>query len=232
MRIGVVLAGGAASQSPGSHSSDQWVPGGVHSAAVVVAADSGLDLARRLGIRPTLVVGDFDSVTRDALMWAAEEGIEMVPFPTDKDETDLDLAIGAALAEGIDRLIVLGGAGGRLDHLLGNIGAIVRAGQQVPTEAWLGTERVAVVTAERSAERAAEWSAELAAGTVVSVLPVAGDAVVSERGVRWPLDRHLLPLGSTQGVSNEAVGTPGEPVVVSVHEGCALVIVPAQEGPS
>ena len=95
MRIGVVLAGGAASQSPGSHSSDQWVPGGVHSAAVVVAADSGLDLARRLGIRPTLVVGDFDSVTRDALMWAAEEGIEMVPFPTDKDETDLDLAIGA-----------------------------------------------------------------------------------------------------------------------------------------
>ena len=224
MRIGVVLAGGAASQSPGSHSSDQWVPGGVHSAAVVVAADSGLDLARRLGIRPTLVVGDFDSVTRDALMWAAEEGIEMVPFPTDKDETDLDLAIGAALAEGIDRLIVLGGAGGRLDHLLGNIGAIVRAGQQVPTEAWLGTERIAVVTDE--------WSAAFATGTTVSVLPAVGDAVVSERGVRWPLDQHLQPHGSTRGISNEAIGKSGDPVVVTVHEGCVLVVVPIQEGPS
>lgn len=220
MRIGVVLAGGASTKSP----AEQLVPRVLRDAdamvdATVVAADSGVDLARRLGITPTLVVGDFDSVSREGLLWATALGIDMVSASTDKDETDLDLALTAVVAAGVDRLIVLGGAGGRLDHLLGNLGAIGRVGASLPTEAWLGTELVAVVVDR--------WTAALAAGATVSVLPVGGPAVVSEAGVRWPLDHHELPLGSTQGISNEAVGPSGDLVEITVHEGVALVVVPS-----
>lgn len=218
MRIGVVLAGGASSQS----SAEQVVPRALRGHgwaddAVVVAADSGLDLARRLGIVPTLVVGDFDSVSAEALSWATDLGIEQRRSSTDKDETDLDLALAAVVAAGVDRVIVLGGAGGRLDHLLGNLGAIARIGAIVPTEAWLGAEYAAVVTDR--------WNAVLPHGATLSVLPVGGSAVVSEAGVRWPLDHHLLSLGSTHGISNEAVG--GAPVDVSVHDGIVLVVVPS-----
>jgi len=223
MRIGVVLAGGAPSQSPAEQLLPRAVVDAVASGdAVVVAADSGLDLALRLGIRPTLVVGDFDSVTPRALDDAITDGIAVERSPADKDETDLDLALTASLARGVDRLVVLGGAGGRLDHLLGNLGALARVGASVPTEAWLGTELVVVVGGAHTPV----WSASLPAGAVVSVLPVGGDAVVSERGVRWPLDHHRLPLGSTQGISNEAAGD-GVPVEIGVHEGLALVVVPA-----
>lgn len=218
MRIGVVLAGGASSQSSAEQLLPRVLADDVAMAdAVIVAADSGLDLARRLGIVPTLVVGDLDSVTDDALRWARGLGIEVRSFPPDKDETDLDLALAAVVAAGVDRVIVLGGAGGRLDHLLGNIGAIGRLGGELPVEAWLGAEYFAVVTSS--------WSAELPAAAIVSVLPLGGPVVVSEAGVRWPLDRHRLPLGSTQGISNEAVATDG-PVRITVHEGCALVVVP------
>ena len=220
MRIGVVLAGGASSQS----TAEQLVPRAVSDAAdgsddvvIVVAADSGLDLARRLGIVPTLVVGDFDSATPVSVAWARQLGIELRVSPTDKDETDLDLALAAAIDAGAERLIVLGGAGGRLDHLLGNIGAIGRVGGHVDIEAWLGTEYLAVVTGV--------WRADLADGATISVLPLGDAAVVSEAGVRWPLDRHRLPLGSTQGISNTAIGD--EPVVITVHEGRALVVVPS-----
>lgn len=223
MRIGVVLAGGASSQS----SAVQLVPRVLADdvalvGAVIVAADSGLDLARRLRIVPTLVVGDLDSVSSDALQWAHGLGIEVRSYPPDKDETDLDLALTAVVEAGVDRVIVLGGAGGRLDHLLGNIGAIAalgtdRLGGDLPVEAWLGSEYFAVVTSL--------WSASLPAGAIVSVLPIGGPVVVSEAGVRWPLDHHTLPLGSTQGISNEAAPAGG-PVEITVHEGRALVVVP------
>lgn len=216
MRIGVVLAGGVSSQS----SAEQLVPRVLSEPAatdaVVVAADSGLDLARRLGILPTLVVGDFDSVTPEAVAWAEGLGVELRRSPTDKDETDLDIALAAAIDSGATRLIVLGGAGGRLDHLLGNVGALGRVGADIAVEAWLGTEYLAVVTGS--------WSAELPATATVSVVPIGAPVIVSEAGVRWPLDRHRLPLGSTQGISNTASGDG--PVEITVHEGRALVIVP------
>jgi thiamine pyrophosphokinase len=183
--------------------------------AVIVAADSGLDLAERLGITPTLVVGDLDSVSTGALHRARAAGIPIDEHPAAKDETDLDLAVVALVDAGVDRIVLVGGDGGRLDHLLANIAAVARDDLTVPVEAWMGAAFVAVVRDV--------WQAHLPVGAVVSVLPWAGPVVVSEEGVRWPLDhRHLVP-GSTLGISNESLGGSVE---ITVHEGTALVVVP------
>jgi len=212
MRIGVVLAGGA--------STHQQVPAQLRDSialgnALVVAADSGLDLAERLGIVANIVVGDFDSVTPDALQRARDSGIEIQQHPTAKDETDLELALAVVLEAAVDRIVVLGGAGGRLDHLLANIAAIARPTITVPIEAWLGTELFVVVDHR--------WSESLSEGTVVSVIPWNGPATVSEGGVRWPLDHHVLAAGATQGISNESLGGLVE---ITVHDGRCIVVVP------
>src|SRR5689334_19399915 len=142
MRIGVVLAGG--------ESSNQLVPPVVRSAcngpgALVVAADSGLDLAEQLGIEPTLVVGDFDSVSEAALTRARERVAEIVEHPVAKDETDLELALDEVIARGADRIVVVGGAGGRLDHLLANVAAVAGVPAGIVAEAWFDRQLVAVV---------------------------------------------------------------------------------------
>ena len=84
----------------------------------VVACDHGYDHARRLKIKPDLIVGDFDSCDSDASEY---EGIPVREFPTHKDDSDTMLAIRYALSAGHKHVIISCALGGRLDHTLANI---------------------------------------------------------------------------------------------------------------
>ena len=89
--------------------------------ALVVAADSGLDLARRLGVPVDLVVGDFDSADPAGVAAAVAAGSLLERHPADKDATDLELALDAVLRLGRSPVRIVGGAGwDRLDHLVAN----------------------------------------------------------------------------------------------------------------
>jgi thiamine pyrophosphokinase len=88
--------------------------------ATVIAADSGLALAPILGCTVDLVVGDLDSVDPDQLAAARAAGAEVERHPVDKDRTDLAIALDVAMSRSPDRITVVGGHGGRLDHLLAN----------------------------------------------------------------------------------------------------------------
>ncbi|HEX9506122.1 MAG TPA: thiamine diphosphokinase, partial [Acidimicrobiia bacterium] len=85
--------------------------------ATVIAADGGAELARAFGLRVELAVGDFDSISAETLGSAAR----VERHPPDKDATDLELALSAAQQRGVDEIVVVGGAGGRLDHFLANV---------------------------------------------------------------------------------------------------------------
>ena len=88
--------------------------------AFVIAADSGLDEAFRIGLTPDLVIGDMDSVSSAALDRAASLGTTIEQHPVAKDATDLELAIDAAAAAGYERATIIGGTGGRMAHTLAN----------------------------------------------------------------------------------------------------------------
>src|SRR4051812_49409789 len=89
--------------------------------AVVVAADSGLHHAQDLGIAVDIVVGDFDSVDDARLADAIGSGARAERHPAAKDFTDLELALQVADRLGATEVLVVGGAGGRLDHFLANV---------------------------------------------------------------------------------------------------------------
>ena len=86
----------------------------------VIAADSGLDQAFRLGISPDLVIGDMDSVTAEALARAEATGVTIERHPVDKDASDLELAIDAAATAGYQQATIIGGTGGRIAHTFAN----------------------------------------------------------------------------------------------------------------
>ena len=99
--------------------------------AYVIAADSGLHHAERLGLAVDLVVGDMDSVDAAVLDEAVRNGSAIQRHPTDKDHTDLELAIDAALGLGTERILVVGSHAGRLDHLLGSMGLLAATAETV-----------------------------------------------------------------------------------------------------
>jgi thiamine pyrophosphokinase len=207
MRDGaVVVAGGDARI--------QAVPDGLAERRPVIAADSGLDLAEALGLEVDLVVGDLDSVSAGALERARHRGVPIELSPRDKDLTDLELALLAAAAGGAEDLVVLGGAGGRLDHLLANVAVLCGPlTGSMAVDAWLGDSRVQVLRHHVAVDGTP--------GSEVSLLAWHGDVRgVTTTGMRWPLRDALLTAGAAVGTSNLLEGEHAE---VSVRSGVASV---------
>src|SRR3954453_6097540 len=92
--------------------------------AVIIAADSGLDHAVAAGLRPSVLVGDLDSISAHGKMWAYAHELEIDEYPLDKDATDTELALVRAAQTDADSLLVFGAAGERFDHALGTIAAL------------------------------------------------------------------------------------------------------------
>lgn len=84
---------------------------------LVIAADSGYGNAAKLGVLPSVVLGDFDSWDEKKL----PKNIQKIPFPPKKNDTDTQLAVEYAIEQGCDHIILIGGLSGRLDHTLSNL---------------------------------------------------------------------------------------------------------------
>ncbi|MFP3915149.1 MAG: thiamine diphosphokinase [Actinomycetota bacterium] len=161
--------------------------------AYLIAADSGLDTALSWGYDVDLVVGDLDSVSVQALE-ASTAPVER--HSPDKDATDLDLALQAAMRLDPERVVVLGGQGGRFDHLLGTV-------MLLTSERWSDVDLEWV--ANRARVRVMRSGATLhgTVGTLLTLLAVHGPVTgVTTSGLRWNLTGATLLPGSTLGISN------------------------------
>jgi thiamine pyrophosphokinase len=191
--------------------------------ALVVAADSGVDHAHALGLRVHIAVGDFDSASPEGLERAIAEGAVVDRHPSAKDATDLELALDAAARLRPARILVLGGHGGRLDHLLANALALAApALEHIDVVAFMGPARVTVVRAGRRAVL------EGKPGDLVTLLPVHGPARgVLTDGLLYPLHHEDLRVGSTRGVSNELIRPRAS---VDLRTGVLLAVQPGEAG--
>ena len=185
--------------------------------ALVIAADGGLSLAAPLGLTVDIVIGDMDSVSAPDLEQARRSGARIDRHPTDKNSTDLGLALDAAVDGGADDITIVGGAGGRLDHLLANAGLLAAERYDTVTLRWVtGGESVSVCRPGQPVGLGGK------AGDLVSLLPVGGAAHgVTTSGLRWPLNEGGLAPGSTRGISNEMTTTEA---TIEVEDGRLLIV--------
>jgi thiamine pyrophosphokinase len=193
--------------------------------AAIYAADSGYDVARDAHLEPTVLVGDLDSISVAGLAAAHARGVEIVEHPPDKDVTDTELSLDLAVHRGADRVVVMGGAGDRLDHLLGTFAALGRPSLSrcVQLEAWFDATHAQIVHPGHHVQVAAE------PGATFSVLALHGDADgVDVVGAAWPLDRATLSARGARGVSNVVVS---EPCTVHVTSGVLTVVIPPAVAP-
>lgn len=178
-------------------------------ADLVIAADSGQKTCAALGLTPDLICGDFDSSPEPSGTEA-----EIVRVPVRKNDTDTMLACELAVKRGAKRLTIVGGTGGRIDHTFSNVFFL---------EALKNRGIEAILTDGNNAVRI------LQGGETVT-LPKRGfryfsvfaltDAIVSESGCEYPLDKARLRRVDPFAVSNEI---KGDAATVRVHEGTVLV---------
>ena len=198
---------------------DAWLAGLARKADVVIAADGGALRVAKAGRRPDLVVGDMDSLPEDARRDLETAGVAFEIHPDEKEETDAELALEAAVQRGADEILVVGAFGGpRLDHLLGNV-LLLAHEDFAAIDVALVTERATF----RSVLGPGILELEGAPGDWVTLEPLSEVARgVATDGLRYPLRQDELVRGSTRGVSNELTGRRGS---VDLAEGLLLVVV-------
>ncbi len=89
----------------------------------VLCADAGYTLAQRVGVKPDLVLGDFDSAE-------SPEGLKAIRYPVEKDDTDTMLCVRWALENGYRRILLVGGLGGRFGHSMANVQTLLFAAKR------------------------------------------------------------------------------------------------------
>ncbi|MBN2847148.1 MAG: thiamine diphosphokinase [Coriobacteriia bacterium] len=188
----------------------------ITAAGTVLAADGGLDVCLSAGRRPDISLGDFDSADPVALESVAAAGTLVVRFPSEKDATDLDLAIDHVRGMGAPSVTLTAAFSGRLDHTVAALGTLIRAADLGAVAVEPGMTAYALAASDN-----ARVTLHLAADTVVSIIAFEPDTVVSAKGFRYPLRRTSLPAHSSLGVSNVVV-QPSQ--TVTVHAGTAVVM--------
>lgn len=188
---------------------------GWRDAALVIAADGGARHAAPLGLPLHQVVGDFDSLSAADVDELETAGVTVTRFPTNKDATDTELALLAALDAGATEITLLCTWGGRSDHALGTLALLAH-----PRCGSAGVVILDEQTRTRLLRSGAPLTLRGEAGRIISLIPWGDNATVSATGVRWPLDSALLVAGSTRGISNVATATES---IITAHKGAVLV---------
>jgi thiamine pyrophosphokinase len=182
---------------------------------ILIAADGGLRHLLDIDLTPHILIGDLDSIDLSLLPDLQKKGVEVLRFPVEKDETDLELAIQTAVKRGCKSIILVGALGGRLDQTLGNIFLLTNSGwTDLDISMDDGIEQVFLIRAEINIDGQP--------GDIVSLLPLNGSALgVCTENLKYPLNNETLDSDRTRGISNEMLR---EIARVTIRSGLLLCI--------
>ena len=189
----------------------------------IIAVDGGLAAADCLGIRPTHLVGDFDTIRPDILdKYMAMTDIQIHAFDPVKDNTDMDIAVLLAIKlckgrEKSSRIDILGALGSRADHMLANLLLLLkphRAG--IPAFICDPCNRISVAGKDQELIKSQIY------GDFISLIPLTERVGgLTLEGFKYPLDQAETFMGDSLCVSNELTAPIGH---IHIGEGCMLLV--------
>lgn len=176
----------------------------------IICCDSGLKHADRLRIRPSLIVGDFDSHEKP------ETETETIVLPREKDDTDTVYAVKEALRRGYEDFLLIGVTGGRFDHTFGNVSLLLYLDSAGKTARIIDDySEMEIVSGEPT-----EIDDTCAFFSLLNISGTAEDITI--RGAKYPLEGAEIRSEYQYGISNEVI--PGGRAEVSVGKGRLLLI--------
>ena len=214
--ISIIIGGGSLNKD----FAGGFIKGFDESSLCIIACDKGYEACLALGLAPDIVVGDFDSISEEVKSALDKESARVIKLNPVKDDTDIEAALNLAIeatAEG-DSIYILGGTGGRIDHLLGNISLL---GFGCKKE-----RRVKIVDECNSIQMIAsgeklELAKNTQFGKYISVFPYGGTCTgVTLNGFKYPLTDATVEGFNTLTVSNELVESEG---FISLENGYLII---------
>lgn len=175
-----------------------------------IFCDAGLNHSEKLGVKPDLIVGDFDSHEKP------ETDIEIITLPTEKDDTDTVFAVKEAIKRGFDDFLLIGVIGERLDHTLGNVSILEYLANRNKTGLIIDDYSEMQLVSREEVEIDPSFS-------YFSLLSVFGEANgIFINNAKYPLNNATITSDYQYGISNEVL--PNQTAHVRVENGKLLLI--------
>ena len=163
---------------------------------ILIAANGGARYCLDARMYPEFVVGDLDSLEEPDLEILRKEGSKIIPFPSRKDFTDLELAIKHALTLSPEEIVILAALGARWDQTIANI-LLPAVTPYVKMRIIDDNQEIFFIHRNQMIEITGK------PGDVVSLIPIMGDAEgITTHGLEYELQNEALLFGSTRGISN------------------------------
>lgn len=180
-----------------------------------VFCDSGLKHREELGVKPDLIVGDFDSYERPGM------DVEIIELPREKDDTDTFFAAKEMVRRGAEEFLLVGVIGGRLDHTLGNLSILFMLDTAGKTAKAIDDYcEMEIISAKAGKPGVACIDDKF---SFFSVLNITGETEgITIRNAKFPLEDGQIDWDYQYAVSNEVL--PGEAAEVSMAKGRVLLI--------
>lgn len=176
---------------------------------LVICADSGYRHCTALGIKPDIVMGDFDSMPD-------YYGENVIRFKCEKDETDTLLAVDYAIEKGCGEIVIFGALGGRRDHEIANVYLLKKMlDQGVKGVIDDGKNKMFLINEKTYLDRGES--------KYLSIFPIFGAAEgESISGTKYTLENYALSVDDTVGISNEIVKPQAK---INLKKGYLLVLL-------
>lgn len=182
----------------------------------LICVDSGANCLYKYNIIPDLLLGDFDSINKEAFEYFKNSNCKIDVYPKEKDFTDSELALETAIKMGANSIIMLGFTGSRIDHLLGNLGLLIKCLNN-NIEAYIKDDNNVITLINKPCKFSGNK------GDIIS-FQAYSDVVkhLTIKGAKYPLNNYDLGLGESLTISNEFNGNDVE---VLFDKGRLLVIL-------
>ncbi len=176
----------------------------------IICADGGLKHLKGLGRIPNLILGDFDSVEPELLRYYQQKGVQFEKYPSEKDETDTQIAVNTAVEMGAEQIVITGAIGSRFDHSYANIMLL---------KLLLNRRVEAVIVHQNNVIRLLKAGTHVLKekeGTIVSLLPFGGDAVIENMtGFKYTSNEKHFKMDQPIGISNVIMASTATLIIQS-----------------
>ncbi|MBQ9355217.1 MAG: thiamine diphosphokinase [Clostridia bacterium] len=175
----------------------------------VIAADKGLDNLKKIGIKPDIIIGDFDS------LGFVPSGENIKKLPVEKDDTDVGFAVNYAFELGYKEFVIYGAIGGLLDHTVANLQLSAYISSKGGKSVFVG-DNVFVTSITNDTLKISNGKGRL---SVFALSDRAEGVFLS--GLKYPLENAVIENTFPIGVSNEFTDKSAK---ITVKNGTLLIV--------
>ncbi|MBU1326609.1 thiamine diphosphokinase [Patescibacteria group bacterium] len=179
-----------------------------------IGVDHGAYWLIKNNIRPDVSLGDFDSVTEEELRCIKQQSKKIIVCAKEKNETDLEIAVGEAMSIHPQKVVIYGATGVRLDHTIAAVNLLGKfLANKIPAKIVDEHNEISLMNTKQILPKGKH--------KYFSIFAYTKKAVVTLKQFKYPVSQKTFFRESSLGVSNEIQSQKGE---VIIHSGKVLVI--------